>query len=153
MRSPVKALSISEGYMMLADPMIELFSRAYANPKFEVDAGELREWLVREIESDDEWIKLFVAWSEDAGLCGMALLSFSNDPRSRYPWIDHFYADHPDVTDVLADATLGYFRSRGFLKFLSVNLSKHSDEKIIARFTGKAVGAVKGSVVSYEMEK
>jgi hypothetical protein len=153
MRSPVKVLPIDEGYMMLADPMRDLFARAYADPKFEVDADELREWLVREIENPSDWIKLFVAWSEEAGLRGMALLSFADDPRSRYPWIDHFYADHPEVTDALADATLGYFRSRGFLKFLSINLSEHSDEAIIARFTGKAVGAVKASIVSYEMEK
>jgi hypothetical protein len=149
----VKVLSISEGHAMFSAAMTDLFSRAYADPKFDVDADELRVWLAREIAGGSEWIKLFVAWNEDAGLCGMVMLSFADDPRSRDAWIDHFYADHPDVTDALADATLGYFRSRGFLKFLSINLSEHSDEAIIARFTGKAVGAVKASIVSYEMEK
>lgn len=153
MVEPVKVLAIDSGLMMDAPEMRELFKRAYADSDLDVDTTAVCDFLSKELESPDEWLKLFVAWGEQVGFVGMSLLVLHVDPISPYPWVSHLYADVRGVRAVLVDAVLGHLRSKGFGRFACYNGSRYDDRAYKSIFENSGLRLhVKGSMMIGELK-
>jgi hypothetical protein len=152
MTTPIKVIAVTEGDMMRSPRMREFISRCYSHENSDVDPEALCDFLAIELESREEWLKLFIAIDEESGPCGMSLVVVSIDPLSPNPWISHFVAEKRAAFSELADATKGYLRDRGFRKVSVLNRTGASDRahaRMCRRWGG---GAPAGSLIVYELE-
>ena len=152
MEAPIKVLTVNGGRTMRAPSIRALLARCYADPKFEVDSEALCDWLEVELDNPNGWIKLFVAHSEEYGLCGMSIVTVSIDPLNPYPWCPHLVAERPGAFHPIVEASLGYARSLGFKKMAIYNCSEASDAGHIRMNRRHAKGTVRGSMILYEIE-
>ena len=152
MGEPMKAVAINAGFTMDAPDIRALFQRAYADSDFDVDATAMCDFLRTELDNPNEWLKLFVAWGEESGFVGVALLVMTVDPIAPYPWVSQLYAEAQGARAILMDAVTGYFRSKGFSRFFLYNTSGASDRAYKRLFENDGLkGHVKGSLIVGEL--
>jgi hypothetical protein len=152
MTTPIKVIAVTEGDAMRAPRMRAFIARCYADPKFDTDPEALCDFLVTELDSRKEWVKLFIAIDERSGPCGLALVTVSIDPLSPHPWVSHFVAEKRGAFEPLLDASVGYVRGRGFSKISILNQTGASDVAHIRMCRRWGKGAVGGSLIVYDLE-
>jgi hypothetical protein len=152
MTTPIKVVAVTEGDAMRAPRMRAFIARCYSDSKFDVDPEALCDFLVTELDSRKEWVKLFIAIDERSGPCGLALVTVSIDPMSPNPWVSHFVAEKRGAFGPLLDASVGYVRGRGFSKISILNQTGASDAAHIRMCRRWGKGTVGGSLIAYDLE-
>ena len=130
-----------------------LFTRAFADPKFGIDADAVREYLAASLTSRNPTDKLFVASSRGHGLCGLSIVTLGVSPLSPIPWVPHFYTDTRGAKKPLLDATLDTIEGAGFTRLACHNGTGASDKVHMRAFGDRLQGAVKGSMIIYDLRK
>jgi hypothetical protein len=152
MTTPIKVVAVTEGDAMRAPRMRAFIARCYGDSKFDVDPEALCDFLAIELESQEEWVKLFIAIDEESGPCGMSLVVVSVDPLSPNPWVSHFVAEKRGAFGPLLDASVGYVRERGFRKISVYNATGASDQAHLRMCKRWGKGEARGSLIVYELE-
>ena len=131
---------------------VALFHRCFANPKFEQDADEVREFLRDELAEGNENIRLWVASTPQHGFCGMSLVTFGGAPLTPHPYVAHFVAEVPEAREPLTAATFRFLRESGHESVAIINVTGRSDRAHMRLFRKFVSGRVSGSVIVYRLE-
>jgi hypothetical protein len=133
--------------------VVALFARAFADPKFGIDADDVRGYLKASLSTKEPTDKVFVASSTKHGYCGLSIVTLETYPLSPLPWVTHFVAEKRAAREPLVDATLKAIAGAGFTRLALHNATGASDLAHMRLFRRHVKGAVMGSLIIYELEK
>lgn len=131
--------------------MVALFARAFADPKFGIDADAVREYLKASLGSPNPTDKLFVASSLEHGLCGLSIVTLEVYPLSPLPWISYFVAEKRGARVPLVEASLKAISDAGYTKLALHNATEASDAAHMRLVRRHMKGTVLGSLIIYEL--
>jgi hypothetical protein len=131
--------------------MVALFARAFADPKFGIDADDAREHLQLSLRTRGATDRLFVASDSVHGLCGISIVTLGVDALSPLPWVSHFVAERKGAREPLVEVTLKSIKEAGFDKLALHNATGASDLAHMRLFRRHIKGAVMGSLIIYEL--
>lgn len=128
-----------------------LFDRAFADPKFGIDAEATRKHLQLKLGTGEGLFYIWVAQSAQHGLCGLILVATGTFPLSPHPYIAHLFVDEPAAREPLMHYGVSFVASLGYRSIAVVNMSGKSDAAYLRLFRKFGAGEVKGSVIVYEI--
>jgi hypothetical protein len=136
-----------------APDMVELFERTFRDPKFLVNAKNLLEHLKSEIGLVEPNVHLWVAYTEEHGLCGMGIVTAWTSPISPFPWIYHAASEVKEARRPLTAAVGEWLVSQGYRHALMHNLSHLNDRAFIGMMQEWASADVLGSLIKIELRR
>jgi len=149
----VRAYEIWNPAALDSPGIVNLFARAFADPKFGIDADDVREYLKESLGAKDTTDKVFVVSSVEHGYCGLSIVTLGVYPLAPLPWITHFVAEQRSAREPLVEVTLKSIAGAGFKRLALHNATGASDEAHQRLFRRHMKGAVKGSLIVYDLEK
>ena len=148
----MKVWEIWNPALLEAEEIRALFDRAFSDPKHEMDADGVRQYLKAHMMQGGETDKLFVALDTKHGYCGLAIVTLGVYPLSPHPYIAFFVAEKPEAREPLVEACLLVIRKAGYTRFAIHNETGASDKAHARLFRKFAHGDIRGAMIVYDME-
>ena len=151
MPESVKVFKITNPDTLDSPEVRDLFGRALANPKFDMDAEEARKFLQRSLRLQDGLFWIWVTRTSQHGLCGLSVVATGTFPLAPHPYIALLFAEAPEARKLMLSMIANFLSGRGHRFVAALNMTDKSDQAYLRIGREFARGTVKGSMILYEI--